>query len=84
MDLHFAQKFCIFVVQKWRYLGRTGYLHYFYTIFHLKIGEITRRIRKIIRRKGKIFSNLVKIVSILGARMSVINSKTSGMNVKFS
>ena len=84
MDLHFAQKCIIFVVQTWRYLGKSGYLHYFYAIFRLKIGEITRRIRKNIRRKGKIVSIVGKIMSILGARKSLVIYKTSTLNVKDS
>ena len=56
----------------------------FFAIFRLKIGEITRRIRKNIRRKGKIVSNLVKIMSILGARKSLVIYKTSSVNVKVS
>ena len=79
-----ARKFIIFVVRKWRYLGKSGCLHYFYAIFRLKIGEIVRRIGKNIRRKGKIVSILVKIMSILGARRSLIIYKTSRVNVKVS
>ena len=83
-NLDFAQKFCIFVVQTWRHLGRTGCLHYFYAIFRLKIGKIPRRIRKNIRHVGKIVSIVRKIRSILRARMSHVIYKTSPLNVKVS
>jgi hypothetical protein len=79
--LHFAWKFIIFVVQKWRYLGKTGYLHYFYAIFRRKIGEITRRIRKIVSNLVKIVSILGKIMSIIRARRSLVIYKTSTLNV---
>ena len=84
MDLHFARKFCIFVVQTWRRLGKAGYLHVFYAIFRLKIGKITRRIRKIVSNLVKNISIVGKIVSIIGARMSLVIYKTSILNVKVS
>ena len=64
--------------------SKTGYLHYFYAIFRLKIGKIPRRIRKNIRRNGKIVSILGKIMSILRARRSLVIYKTSTLNVKVS
>ena len=84
MDLHFAWKFIIFVVRKWRYPGKSGYLHCFYVKNRLKIGEIPRRIRKIVSNLVKIMSILVKNVSILGARKSLVIAKTSTLNVKVS
>lgn len=54
MDLHFAQKCCIFVVQEWRYLGRTGYLHFFMPFFAEKSVKLLGESEKIFAEKEKL------------------------------